>query len=264
MWLERGKLYIEDGVLTFATAGYSDLKTGTYQIPFQTISNILVGPGCSLTHDVVRILARHGTGLIFTGSDGVRYYASMPFGQDDSALSRKQVALWANPESRLTVAKRMYSMRLGEDVEGDDIETLRGIEGVRMKETYRQLATQYGLIWAGRLYDRENPSGDDPINTAINHASSAVRAASMIAVAASSTIPQLGFIHETSAEAFSLDIADLYRSSFMLPLAFQTVAREGQSRKANLEKIVRQTIGKELKRQRIIAGMIDSIKEVLS
>jgi len=264
LWLERGRLYIEDGVLTFATAGYGELKAGTYQLPFQTVSNVLVAPGCVITHDAVRMLSRHGTGVIFIGSDGVRYYASMPFGQDDSDLARRQVTLWANRRTRLQVAKLMYAQRLDDEIVGEDIEVLRGIEGARMKETYRCLSEQFGVEWSGRLYDRNNPSADDPINTAINHASSAVRAAAMIAVSATSTIPQLGFIHETSSEAFALDIADLFRSSFMLPIAFRTVARQGLGKKYDLERTVRKVLGKELRRNKIIPAMIESIKEVLS
>ena len=37
MWLERGKLYVEDGVVTFATAGTATLGKGVYQIPFQKV-----------------------------------------------------------------------------------------------------------------------------------------------------------------------------------------------------------------------------------
>ena len=44
----------------------------------------------------------------------------------------------------------------------------------------------------------------------------------MIAVTATGAIPQLGFIHEHSGEAFALDIADLFRDTILLPAAFQS------------------------------------------
>ena len=58
-------------------------------------------------------------------------------------------------------------------------------------------------------------------NQALNHASSAVEAAAAIAVAATATIPQLGFIHEDAGQSFVLDIADLYRVEVTIPCAFK-------------------------------------------
>src|ERR1700694_4927506 len=73
----RGNLTVEDGTLRFACAGTEDLAPGEYLIPFQTVSVILLGPGTTVSHDALRLLARHGTGLVMTGEGGVRMYASM-------------------------------------------------------------------------------------------------------------------------------------------------------------------------------------------
>ena len=89
-----------------------------------------------------------------------------------------------------------------------------------MKETYRRVAQQYGIDWRGRRYDRAAPEEADIANQAINHASSAVEGAALTAVAASGAIPQLGFIHEDSGNAFALDVADLFRDEALLPIAF--------------------------------------------
>ena len=61
LWLSRGNLYIQDGTLRFTAAGNDDIEPGDYAIPFQTISMILLGPGTTITHDVLRILASQGT-----------------------------------------------------------------------------------------------------------------------------------------------------------------------------------------------------------
>jgi CRISPR-associated protein Cas1 len=92
--LGRGRLTVEDGTVRFITAGDSELKPGDYAIPFQSVSCILLGPGSTVTHDALRLMARHGTGLLAVGEDGVRMYASMPFGPDNSALARQQARLW--------------------------------------------------------------------------------------------------------------------------------------------------------------------------
>lgn len=129
-----------------------------------------------------------------------------------------------------------------------------------MKETYRRLAEEYRLPWRGRRYDRSNPEEDDAVNQAINHAATAVYAAAGVAVAVAGTIPQLGFIHEDSGRAFALDIADLFRDSITLPAAFAAVKKSGGE--ADLERLVRQSAGGSIRREKVVPAMIDSIKEL--
>lgn len=259
--LSRGRLFAHDGTLRFGTDGSSgELERGLYDIPFQGVSCILLGPGSSVTHDALRLLARHGTALVCTGEDGVRMYASMPFGPDSSRLARRQVAVWAHPEMRIDVARRMYAWRLGEVLPVRDLAALRGIEGSRVKEMYRLTSNRFGVTWRGRNYDRANPSGDDPPNQAINHASSAVLAAAQVATAAVGAIPQLGFIHEDSGYAFSLDIADLYREAVTVPAAFAGVVASQSNPNLPLERAVRQQCGRMFHKLALIPSMIERIK----
>lgn len=260
LWLRRGNLTTENGTLRFITAGSADLPSGDYGIPFQTVSTIILEPGTTVTHDALRLLARHGTGLVVAGEEGVRFYASMPFGQDDSSLARQQVRVWTDPNSRLQVARRMYGWRLGEVLPSEDLTVLRGIEGARVKVLYRTLAKQFGINWAGRRYDRDDPEATDRVNQAVNHASAAVRAAAMVAVAATSTIPQLGFIHEGSSQAFCLDIADLYRETICLPAAYRAVKQMESEGSDSLERYARRAAGRTLRDQQVIPSMIDRIK----
>ena len=264
-WLGRGRLYVEDGTVRFVTTGVGDLDAGDYAIPFQVVSMILLGPGSTVSHDAMRLLARHGTGLIAVGEDGVRFYASMPFGPDDSRLARKQVTAWADAGGqRLSLARRMYAWRLGEVLPHSEIEVLRGIEGARMKTMYKHLADKYGVVWKGRRYDRRDPDGTDVSNQAINHAATAVQSAAMIAVSATGTIPQLGFIHEDSGRAFALDIADLYRDSIVLPCAFRAAHELEKGGRAKVESVVRRMTGRALRQEKVIPSMIDRIKELFN
>lgn len=259
LWLSRGRLWVEDGTLRFVTKGGGELPVGDYAIPFQLLSCILLGPGTSVTHDALRLLARHGTGLLAVGDDGVRFYASLPAGTGESLLARKQVAAWSDSGRRVDIARRMYAWRLGEVLPHSEISVLRGIEGARMKESYRRLAEQHGVDWSGRRYDRARPEIADAANQAINHAATAVEAAALIAVAATGAVPQLGFIHEDSSIAFCLDIADLYRDSFTLPIAFSAV-KQWESRPAlPLEGITRRLAGRAFQKQKLITSMIERI-----
>lgn len=263
IWLGRGNLTAEDGTLRFVTAGFDDLPSGDYSIPFQVLSCILLQPGSTISHDVLRLLARHGTGLVAVGEDGVRLYASVPAGPDRSARARRQAALWADPDRRLAVVRRMYAWRMGEVVPAASLDALRGIEGARVRMAYRTIAHRYGITWHGRKYDRANPEAADEPNQAINHAATAVQASAMVATAVAGAIPQLGFIHEDSGHAFALDIADLFRESITLPAAFQAVKAWRTMKATPLERTVRKTTGRELRSQKVLARMIDRIKELL-
>jgi len=146
----------------------------------------------------------------------------------------------------------------------DDIAVLRGVEGARMKEAYLQIARQFGIAWKGRRYDRNDPEHDDAPNQAINHAATAVEGAATIAVAATGTIPALGFIHEDSGVAWNLDIADLYRTEVTIPVAFAAVRAHEKDSGPGLERQVRRLAAKAFRDKDLIASMIDRIKEALS
>lgn len=264
LYLARGALTVRDGTLRFARQNPPDadssLEPGEYGIPFQSISMILLGPGSTVSHDVLRLLARHGTALVAVGEDGVRCYTAPPLLPDTSDLARRQMQAWGDPEKRIIIAKKMYALRLGEVLPHQDIAALRGVEGARMKRTYQNLAQQYGLTWSGRRYDRANPLSADMQNQAINHASSAVTAAAIIAVTATGAIPQLGFIHEHSGDAFALDIADLFRDTVLLPAAFQSAKAVLQNPNLGIERQTRRATGEILRKENVIPKMIDRIK----
>ena len=145
LWLSRGALTVRDGTLRFhresqATSD-SSLDAGEYGIPFQSLSMILLGPGSTVSHDALRLMARHGTALVVVGEDGVRCYTAPPLMPDTSDIARRQMRAWGDPTgSRITIARKMYAIRLGELLPHQSLDALRGIEGARMKRTYQNLA----------------------------------------------------------------------------------------------------------------------------
>jgi CRISPR-associated protein Cas1 len=265
IFLDRGRLTVEDGCVTFDCAGGGMTPAGRYGLPHQSVSLILLGPGSSVSHDALRILARHHVGLAAIGEDGVRFYTAMPLLPDFSDLARAQARFWADERrGRPLVARRMYALRLGEVLPHKDIAVLRGIEGARMKETYRIEAERAGIGWHGRRYDRGNPNAADLPNQALNHAASAVEAAAAIAVAATATIPQLGFVHEDSGQSFILDVADLVRDRVTIPCAFKAAALAKRRPQESVERLARRITGERLRRDKVIALLIDRVKSILA
>ena len=262
--LSRGKLFVEDGTLRFICAKSDELDAGDYAIPYQNLSMILLGPGSTVSHDALRLLARHGVLLAAVGEGWVKYYTAPPMGQGRSKVARAHGRLWANEKKRIEVAGKMYTIRFAMITHHHNLNILRGIEGSRMKEAYKLLAARYRIPWEGRRYDRSNPNAADIPNQAINHAATVVECAADIAVAAVGALPPLGFIHETSSNAFTLDIADLYRTEISIPLAFQCAHRVLNNRKLSLERVVRQEAAKEFRRYKLIPKMIDQVKVLLN
>lgn len=267
LYLARGALTAKDGTLAFVqkmTTTADALSPGDYAIPLQGISMILLGPGSTVSHDALRLLAYARTALAAVGEDGVRLYTAPPLISDQSDLARRQARSWADDKQRLEIARRMYAWRLREVLPHRSLDVLRGIEGARMKESYRLLAQKIGVAWHGRRYDRARPYAADLPNQAINHASSAVEAAAAIAVAATATIPQLGFIHEDPGQSFVLDIADLYRDAITIPYAFRAARHATEKPGVNIERITRRLTGQALARKQIIPAMIGRIKSLFT
>jgi CRISPR-associated protein Cas1 len=262
LWLVYGKLYVEEGTLRFLAAKSELLDAGDYAIPYQGLSMVLLGPGTSLTHDVLRVAARHGLLIAAVGAGGTKMYTAPPLGQGRSEVARQHATLWADERRRLDTARRLYAWRFGRVVPHRDIEILRGMEGARVKEAYKIIASKYGVRWEGRRYDRDDPTAADLPNQAINHAATFMESAAEIAVSAVGALPPLGFIHEDSSNAFTLDIADLYRTEFTLPLAFASVQEWDKAPGTSLEKSIRYRAAKLFRQEKIIPKMIDRIKEL--
>lgn len=266
LYLARGALTARDGTLAFVqreTTPADALSPGDYAIPLQSVSMILLGPGSTVSHDALRLLAHARTALAAVGEDGVRLYTAPPMIPDRSGLARLQARIWADDDLRIMTARRMYALRLGEILPHSDLNVLRGIEGARMKETYALWAQRIGLDWRGRKYDRQNPNAADLPNQALNHGASAVEAAAAIAVTATATIPQLGFIHEDPGQSFVLDIADIYRDQITIPCAFKAAKLVRDRPAENIERVTRRLIGRTLSDEKIIPAMIERIKALI-
>ncbi|MNU42823.1 CRISPR-associated endonuclease Cas1 [compost metagenome] len=264
LWLERGTIMIESGCLLFKTSGFADIPAGEYGIPHQGLSTLLMGPGTTISHDAMRILNVHGTSIMAVGSGGVRLYSAPPLLPDDSTLARHHAMLWSDLDKRIFVARKMFAIRFGEVLPHRSMDVLRGIEGGRIKKVYEIQAAKYRVPWNGRRFDRADPGSSDLVNQAINHAATAMYAFSAIAVYSVGAIPQLGFIHEASGDAFCLDIADLYRATITIPIAFECTRFIMDNPDIPIERHVRKAINKTAGKSGLVDAMIDNIKELFN
>lgn len=134
-----------------ANAIIAEDADGITHIPSATIGTLLLGPGTRVTHQAMTVLGESGAAVAWVGEHGVRYYAGGRALTRSSALVEAQATRWANPRSRLAVARAMYRLRFpDEDPATFRRQELLGREGARVKECYRREAEvppRCGACW---------------------------------------------------------------------------------------------------------------------
>ena len=199
--------------------------SGTVPIPCASLNLLMLGPGTTITHEAVKTCTSHGCTIVWTGEEGVRLYASGTGETRRASRLYRQARLWASERSRLTVVRRMYERRFAEPVPTDfTLQQVRGLEGIRVRETYAQVSRETGVPWHGRSYKVGTHQASDSINRALSTANSCLYGVCHAAIVAAGYSPALGFIHTGKLLAFVFDIADMYKTEVSIPAAFMAVA----------------------------------------
>lgn len=197
----------------------------TVRIPAAFIGAVLLGPGTRITHGAVRLLGDSGTSICWVGEHGVRMYAAGLGPSRGAQLVLRQAYLVTRPVERLRVARAMYGLRFpDEDVTAATMQQLRGREGTRVKRIYREQAELNGVTWDARQYKRDDPDSSDDVNSLLSMGNSCLYAACHAAIVGIGASPALGFVHTGKSLSFVLDIADLYKAEYTIPLAFELAA----------------------------------------
>lgn len=202
-------------------------KERTVRVPAALVASLLLGPGTRITSAAVRLLADSGTAVCWVGERGVRMYAAGLGPSRGSGLLMRQAYLVTRTRERLDVARRMYQMRFpDEDVSTATMQQLRGREGARVKKIYRTHSVRTGVPWTGREYKPgdAHAAGDD-VNRLLSAGHSCLYGICHAAIVGLGASPALGFVHTGGATSFVLDIADLYKAEYTIPLAFDLAAQ---------------------------------------
>jgi CRISPR-associated protein Cas1 len=254
LYVEHCRVEQEDKAIALFDAA------GKVAVPCATLSLLMLGPGTKVTHAAVRTLADSGCLVMWTGEEGVRFYAE---GMGETRSSRnlmRQARLWANPSSRLEVVRTLYAIRFPEPLEPElTLQQIRGKEGVRVRDTYAKWSRETGVPWSGRSYQRQRWAQADPINRALSAANSCLYGICHAAIVAAGFSTALGFIHTGKMLSFVYDVADLYKTETTIPAAFQTVA-DGAG---GLESRVRQACRDQFRESRILKRIVSDIQKFL-
>lgn len=256
IFLQYGQLDVKDGA--FVLIDVNGVRT---HIPVGSVACIMLEPGTRVSHEAVKLAATVGTLLVWVGEAGVRLYAS---GQPGGARSDRllyQAKLALDDDLRLKVVRKMFELRFGEAPPSRrSVEQLRGIEGARVKETYKLLAKRYGVDWQGRRYDPKDWEKGDTVNQCISAATSCLYGITEAAILAAGYAPAIGFVHTGKPLSFVYDIADIIKFDAVVPKAFEIAAKGTRQP----DKDVRIACRDIFRSAKVLDKLIPLIEEVLA
>ncbi|KAF5086197.1 CRISPR-associated endonuclease Cas1 [anaerobic digester metagenome] len=256
VFLGRGELDVIDGAFVLV-----DKNGIRMQIPVGGLASLMLEPGSRVSHAAVTLASKVGCLLVFVGEGGVRLYSvGHPGGaRSDRLLYQARLAL--DEESRLKVVKKMFYLRFGEDfLDAYSVEQLRGLEGVRVREGYRTIARDTGVIWNGRRYDPHSWGSADLPNRCLSTATASLYGICEAAVLAAGYSPSIGFLHTGKPLSFVYDIADLFKFETVVPAAFKTAALNPHEP----EREVRYACRDLFRETHLLKRIIPTIEEVLA
>jgi CRISPR-associated protein Cas1 len=223
LYLEHGKLDKENDSLVLHD------KEGSTPIPVDQLCVVFLGPGTSISHAAVKLLADNNCQLYWTGEEGVRMYAFGIGGTHSAHRLLRQAKLFSNEQERLGVVKRMYQKRFTNPIPADaTVEQIRGMEGARVRDVYRQISEKFNVEWHGRVYDQKDWNRGDPMNRALSSSNACLYGICHAAILSAGYSPAIGFIHVGKMLSFVYDIADLYKTELSIPVAFEMAAASSE------------------------------------
>lgn len=234
-------------------------ESGRVLVPVAALSTLMLGPGTSISHAAIKVLAENGCSVLWVGEDVTHCYAQ-GLGETRKAYHLlRQAELLCDPGCREKVVRNMYLYRFPGNVpEGCTLIQLRGMEGARVKTAYAEAAKKYGVRWLGRQYNRGDWNDADPLNRALSAVNALLNGICHAAINSGGYSPALGFIHTGRQLSFVYDIADLYKAEFTIPAAFQAFAEDSNGAEKRARMICREKFREGKLLQRILPD-IDQI-----
>lgn len=216
IYLERGRLEIDD-----SSVKWLDSEKNVVRLPIAMLNCLLLGPGTSITHEAVKIIAAANCGVCWVGEDSLLFYAAGQTPTANTRNFRKQMLLSADESKSVEVARRMFARRFPKaDLVGKSLKEMMGMEGYRVRQFYEQKANQYNVGWKGRRFEPGKFEISDMTNQILTAANAALYSILCSAIHSMGYSPHIGFIHSGSPLPFVYDLADLYKEVLCIDLAF--------------------------------------------
>ena len=285
--LERARIRVNDGRVVYDLADGGTVRT--FNIPHANIAVIFMGQGCSITTDACRLLGEEGVSVAMTGTGGAPITFGTLINYRPTNHFRRAMTAWLSEAESLIVAKRMaltrtenmMSIGLRHEQKGSLITAgiteacedfnrkidgartgaeLLGFEGLYARMCYKAYAR--GLIgdegFVREPGKRGSASRADVANSMIDHGNYIVYGLAGAALWALGVPPHLSVLHgRTRAGGLVFDIADVFKDSLVLPLAFEMSG----SRAGDREKVFRAKLLEETDRRKTLEKVFEAFNK---
>lgn len=214
IFLEYGALSADSHAFIFSN------KKGVFDLPAAMFAAILIQPGVTVTHEAIRLASEQKTLLMWVGEESVRLYSA---GLMDAARSAaqitKQVNVASNETLRVISAKLLYRMMFGDVPRcNSSVDQLRGKEGAKVRQIYKQLPSSHGIEWKNR---NEAPK---PLQQCLGMATSCLYAICEAVIWMSGYHPSIGIVQRGAPNSLACGLADTVKFKTVIPLAFERYA----------------------------------------
>jgi len=239
LYLERGRLEIDD-----SSVQWIDCDCNIVRLPIATINTVLLGPGTTITHEAVKVMAAANCSVCWVGEDSLLFYAVGQSPTADSRNMRTQMLLASDEKKSVEVARRMFAHRFPlAKLAGKSLKEMMGMEGYRVRQLYEQKALEYNVGWKGRCFQPGKFEIGDITNQILTSANAALYGILTSAIYSMGYSPHIGFIHSGSPLPFVYDLADIYKEDLCVDLAFSlTLEMAGKYNKAKVSSEFRKRV----------------------
>lgn len=249
-------LYVEHAYIHVKDSAILIIKGNTKTpVPSYSLGCLILGPGTSITHAAIIALQGSGCLVCWEGENQNNFYA---YGMEENRKSKnflKQIDYYSNQELHMRVVKKMYQKRFPNvSLTRKSLSQLRGMEGIRVKNQYQELAEKYGIEWSGRKYNSDDWDSMDFQNQSIIIGNKLLYNICHSVILALGYSPTIGFIHTGSMRSFVYDLADLYKIQFVIEPVFKALS-EGAANENNIRSIIR----KEIYENKLIKQMVKDL-----
>ena len=226
-------------------------------IPISSLTVLMLGPGTSITHAAMQIAAESGCMVIWCGENALRFYG-YGMGETRSAEHILQQAKHCmDEEMHMQVVRRMFQLRFPDmNLDGLTLNQIRGMEGVRVRESYKLYAKKHHVTWNGRVYDPSDWDASDALNRAMSSANVCLYGLCNAAIISLGYSPAIGFVHTGKMQSFVYDIADLYKMETSVPAAFEVA---GSSKQEDISRTTRIVMRRYLRERRILKRIAEDL-----
>lgn len=174
--------------------------------------------------------------------------------------AERQAKAWADDNLRTQVAKKMYTHKFGNNIntKGKTLARLQEMARDRLRQYYHVLAKEHGVKQSNRTYNPHRWNTENPVHQALTSANAFLHATTRAAISELGCSTSLGFIHTEQEDAFTYDIADLYKAELTIPLAFSL--KDSRDPAKTAVKLLAESTHQQNLRSRIV----DDIKNIVT